>query len=257
MLGYGSPNESNGYCTSYIISAAAETEASHDSLPPTLQSTMIFSPGAITCFFHRYLFHFAVGEGGGAAVGGSLDHPSDHDPRRTSADPMTLISDKSQTKQTPLEVNVGALLANEPPGRVVTPPAAPPAGKRITRSSNQSIVNKEAGDAAAARRVFDCLLKPERGWFHDNGAYEYKKKGKRGVHYAIGELELCIMIQTYGLDHAPKDLEDIPAEPDRYSNIYEMWNWVENYLGEMEELRQLSSKKKKKSPIDEHTANVN
>ncbi|EJK47295.1 hypothetical protein THAOC_33995, partial [Thalassiosira oceanica] len=194
-----------------------------------------------------------VGEGGGAAVGGSLDHPSDHDPRRTSAAPMTLISDKSQTKQTPLEVNVGSLLANEPPGRVVTPPAAPPAGKRITRSSNKSI-NEEEREGKAAEYIYKNHLKL-RGWSYVKGddlntvyyvpgslkgLKNIKADGDSGVHYGIGEPGLCQMLQTYGLDHAPKDLDDEPEKPQNGYCIYSLKELVDKN-------KEAASKKAKES----------
>jgi len=52
------------------------------------------------------------------------------------------------------------------------------------------------------------------------------------------------MIQTYGLDHAPKDLEDIPGEPENYGFIYEMKDWVKNYLTEIEKKNDASKKAK-------------
>ena len=226
---------------------------------------MIFSPGAITIFFHRYLFHFAVGEGGG----GSL-YPSDDDvtlplpaPLHRASAPMTQITVKSEPKPfPPSEVHVK--LQDGPPldvpGQPVTPPpAAPPArvSTRSKRNDNAIDIDEEAGKAA--RRVFDLVLSIEKGWFHGNGdslhdfaffpgslwgIKDIKKKGVRGVHYAIGELELCKMLQTYGLDHAPKNLEDIPAEPDRYSNIYELRDWVVDYLNEIEKEMEASKKAK-------------
>ena len=146
----------------------------------------------------------------------------------------------------------------------MNPPIADGARLAISLLRTKAI-DEKAGNAA--RWVYGCLLKPERGWFHRNGdavhdfafipgslkgIKDIKRKGVRGVHYAIGELELCKMLQTYGLDHAPKDLEDIPTEPDRYSNIYELRDWVVDYLNEIEKEMEASKKAKSsggKSPL--------
>ena len=169
---------------------------------------------------------------------------------------------KSQPKQPPaLEVNVAPLsphaVANEP-GRLVTPSVpVQPAGRAI-RSSSSDVIDERAG--AAAFEIYDDFLRVEREWFYQpgnllhtytfipgslKGVKNIKTKGVRGVHYAIGELELCEMIQTYGLDHAPKDLEDIPAEPENYGFIYEMKDWVKNYLKEKQDKKDASKKKLK------------
>ena len=118
-------------------------------------------------------------------------------------------------------------------------------------------IDERAG--AAAEWIYGGFLRPERGWFYQpgnllhtytfipgslKGVKNIKTKGVRGVHYAIGELELCKMIQTYGLDHAPKDLEDIPAEPENYGFIYEMKDWVKNYLTEIEKKNDASKEAK-------------
>ncbi|EJK47294.1 hypothetical protein THAOC_33996 [Thalassiosira oceanica] len=211
---------------------------------------------------------------------------NDNIPLPAASAPMALSTGTSEPKQPPeLGVNVDAPIANEP-GRLITPVDADALidsaigmydssnyrrhdlivstkadGARFAISLLRSkAIDERAG--AAAEWIYGGFLKPERGWFHKNGddlhTYTFipgslkglkniKAKGVSGVHYAIGELELCKMIQTYGLDHAPKDLEDIPDEPDRYSNIYELRDWVMDYLNEMEKEKDASKKAKSSS----------
>lgn len=44
------------------------------------------------------------------------------------------------------------------------------------------------------------------------GCKGIESKGKEGVHYASGEKGVVEIIVKYGLDHAPRDLNDFPKE---------------------------------------------
>jgi len=54
-----------------------------------------------------------------------------------------------------------------------------------------------------------------------------KKKGKRGIHWANGELELGEMLSTYGYLYAPKDLDDAnPQELDKKVSVQDIIDYL-------------------------------
>ena len=146
-------------------------------------------------------------------------------------------------KPEPLEVD-----APDAPRRLVTPgpPAnAKPPARRTTRSSGSSsdVIDDEA--IAATRKIeFHNLRK--RGWVYKADKIhtwmwipqslatfkveEILKCGEDGVHFARGDIGLCKMLQTYGLYHAPEDLDDFPQK--NSFDIFELKDRVEKDLEE-------------------------
>jgi len=129
----------------------------------------------------------------------------------------------------------------------------------MVEASGGNTLDENSG--RAAEFIFAHTLKPLMNWtqtsgnqFHTwtfipgslNGVKHIKTKGVRGVHYAVGEVELCKMIVTYGLEHAPRDLNDFPTEIEESLCIHEMKDWVEHYSMDVEE-SEISSKKAKKA----------
>eukprot|EP00579_Thalassiosira_antarctica_P016601 CAMPEP_0201943854 /NCGR_PEP_ID=MMETSP0903-20130614/51978_1 /ASSEMBLY_ACC=CAM_ASM_000552 /TAXON_ID=420261 /ORGANISM="Thalassiosira antarctica, Strain CCMP982" /LENGTH=846 /DNA_ID=CAMNT_0048486691 /DNA_START=32 /DNA_END=2569 /DNA_ORIENTATION=+ len=146
--------------------------------------------------------------------------PSSHAPSRAYA---------SSARAAPARVS----MLPEP----TTDPAAttpPPQAGRTTRSSLRGndanmmdILSQRYCKTACD--IFDNFLKKRKGWKSSNGGElanwmfypgslvgcsvaEIKNKGKGGVHYAYDWEELGKMIETYGVLHAPKSLQDFPSE---------------------------------------------
>ena len=175
-------------------------------------------------------------------------------PRRAAAVPI-----KSEPTGTQREVNVTLIvpIKSEPleahePERLVTPPT-----KRVTRSSGSGSDLFDEKALAAARQI-DKLILREKGWVHKNDSlYDWmwipasiagfkvediRKHGEDGVHFARGDMGLCKMLQTYGPDHAPEDLDDFPEKNNSF-DIYELKDRVEKDLEEASKKAKSSSGK--------------